>query len=305
MSAPRFSVIIVTCNRRRTLELCLGQIARQAGAAGGLEVLVVDDGSTDGTPEWLASSRWPFDLRPLRTGNSAETFGVMRARNIALLHARGEQALFLDDDMILHANAIAALSQAHALWEERGAPVAVRGWFGQRRSKGTFKLWLRALSLERYRPERERRRSAAFQALDARRDDLEPRQAPIGMLSVPRQAALAVDGFPEQAAVWGMDYEFQSRLKEKAGVRFVFEPRAYALHGPLRGDMTNKAYRKPLLEMPQGPRRGLSAYAGEDLTRYALVPTPAATRAAAPPAATTASPPPAPPASILPPMAGG
>jgi glycosyltransferase involved in cell wall biosynthesis len=270
MPAPRFSIIIVTCNRRRTLELCLGQVARQSGPAIPLEALVVDDGSTDGTPEWLASSRWPFELLPLRTGNSAGTFGVMRGRNIALLHARGRLALFLDDDMILHPGALAAMDQAHARWEGRGTPTAVRGWFGQRRSKGAFKLWLRALSLERYRPERERRRSAAFRALDDRRDDLEPRQAPIGMLSVPLAAALAVDGFPEQAAVWGMDYEFQTRLKQTAGVRFVFEPRAYALHGPLRGDMTNKAYRRPLAEMPQGPRGGLSAYAGQDLERYAL-----------------------------------
>jgi hypothetical protein len=75
-----------------------------------------------------------------------------------------------------------------------------------------------------------------------------------------------------------MDFEFQARLKSMLGLRFVFEPRAYALHGPLPGDLTNLAYRRPLSEPPAAPRRGLSAYAGEDLSRFALV-APAAARA--------------------------
>lgn len=278
MHAPRLSAIIVTCNRRRTLDLCLSQLARQSWSSETLEVLVVDDGSTDGTPDWLCVSRWPFALRAFRTGHGPEVFGVMKGRNIALLHARGDLALFLDDDMILHPDALHLIEAAHADWEARGEQVAVRGWFGQRRKKGPLHLWLRALTLSRYRPERERRRHPGFQDLEARRDDLEPRQAPIGMLSVPRQAAVKVDGFPEQAAVWGMDFEFQARLKSMLGLRFVFEPRAYALHGPLPGDLTNRAYRRPLSEPPAAPRRGLSAYAGEDLSRFALV-APAAARA--------------------------
>lgn len=55
MPAPRLSAIIVTCNRRRTLDLCLSQLARQSWGTERLEVLVVDDGSTDGTPEWLSA----------------------------------------------------------------------------------------------------------------------------------------------------------------------------------------------------------------------------------------------------------
>jgi glycosyltransferase involved in cell wall biosynthesis len=270
MPAPRVSVVIVTCNRRHTLELCLTMLARQSLGPGALEALVIDDGSTDGTPASLIRGSWPFRLTALTTGNPAEVFGVMRGRNIGLLHARGELALFLDDDMILHPDALREMTAAHDRWAARGGTVAVRGWFGQRRKKGPLRLWLRALTLSRYRPVRERRRNEKFQALDAAHDDLDVRQAPIGMLSVPLQAARRVDGFPEQGAVYGMDYEFQSRLKALAGVRFVFEPKAYALHGPLPGDMTNVAYRRPLQAPPSGPRIGLSAYVGIDPARFIL-----------------------------------
>lgn len=270
MRPPRFSIIIVTCNRRRTLALCLKHLARQSLPASDLEVLVVDDGSTDGTRDWLVQARFPFALRALETGNPADVFGVMRGRNIALLHARGDWVLFLDDDMVLHPEALGRLAREHEAWRSRGQSAAARGWFGQRRRKGPLRLWLRALSLERYSPRRERRRDERFRALLERRDDLDPRQAPIGMLSVPREAALRVDGFPEQAPLWGMDYEFQTRLKEIAGLRFVFEPLAYGLHGPLPGDSTNASYRRPLAQWPDAPRRGLSAYAGEDPGRFEI-----------------------------------
>jgi hypothetical protein len=83
--------------------------------------------------------------------------------------------------------------------------------------------------------------------------------------------------------------------------------------------MTNKAYRRPLAGIPQGPRRGLSAYAGQDLSRYALAGAPAGAPIGgvvgadspaprAPADAQVSTPPaPSPPRapSSLPPMAGG
>jgi hypothetical protein len=40
-----------------------------------------------------------------------------------------------------------------------------------------------------------------------------------------------------------MDYEFQARLVAMAGVRIVFEPEIYAIHGPLPGDVRAETYR--------------------------------------------------------------
>jgi len=270
MIRPRVSIIIVTCNRRQTLELCLRQLAAQTIGAAAFEALVVDDGSTDGTQTWLTGGSTPVRIVALSTGNPVEVFGAMRARNIGLLHARGGLVLFLDDDMILHTAALERMVAAHDRWSSRGHEVAVRGWFGQRRKKGPLRLWLRGLSLSRYRQGRELRRSARFQGLVGARDDLDVRQAPIGMLSLPLAAARAVDGFLEQGKVYGMDYEFQERLRAIAGIRFVFEPGAYGLHGPLPGDMTNTSYRRPQQEIPGGPRVGLSSYEGQDPGRFLL-----------------------------------
>ncbi|WP_346621253.1 glycosyltransferase [Blastococcus montanus] len=89
---PVVSVVIPTYNRgtvlRRTLQGVLAQTVRD------LEVLVVDDGSTDGTPELLAGCADPR-VRYLRQPRNA---GVGAARNRGLREARGEFIAFLDDD---------------------------------------------------------------------------------------------------------------------------------------------------------------------------------------------------------------
>jgi GT2 family glycosyltransferase len=59
-----------------------------------VEVVVVDDGSSDETPERLAELTDPR----LRTVRHAESRGVARARNAGIVTARGEWLAFLDDD---------------------------------------------------------------------------------------------------------------------------------------------------------------------------------------------------------------
>lgn len=106
----RVSVILPTYSRadvlERTLRAYLGQMT-----AGEHELLVVDDGSTDSTPELLANV-------------AAESAGVMRfwrqenagpaaARNRALREATGELVLFAGDDVIPEPDLIAAHLAAH------------------------------------------------------------------------------------------------------------------------------------------------------------------------------------------------
>ena len=51
------SIVIPTFNRKPILEKCLSALENQVldSSVDGYEVIVVDDGSTDGTPAWIKS----------------------------------------------------------------------------------------------------------------------------------------------------------------------------------------------------------------------------------------------------------
>ena len=86
------SVVIPTRDRWSLLSRALGSVLGQEGVE--LEVLVVDDGSTDETPARLAAMEDPR-VRVLRQSINQ---GVARARNRGIAEARGEWVAFLDDD---------------------------------------------------------------------------------------------------------------------------------------------------------------------------------------------------------------
>lgn len=85
------SVVLPTRNRSGLLAKAVGSVLRQRHRS--WELLVVDDGSSDGTPELLASIGDPR-VRVLLS----EGVGAARARNLALDAARGELVAYLDDD---------------------------------------------------------------------------------------------------------------------------------------------------------------------------------------------------------------
>lgn len=89
----RLSVVIVTCNRRAALRHTLDQLAQNPSLPhGSMEVIVVDNGSTDGTRQ--EASRDDLDITCItRTRNE----GVW-ARNHAFEVAKGQYILLIDDD---------------------------------------------------------------------------------------------------------------------------------------------------------------------------------------------------------------
>lgn len=96
MPAPFLSVIIPTYNRADKLDRCLRALQEQSLAPESFEVLVVDDGSNDATPELLKewSKKWPT-LKVVHQKNSGQ--GI--ARNKALKMAAGQIILFIGDDI--------------------------------------------------------------------------------------------------------------------------------------------------------------------------------------------------------------
>jgi glycosyltransferase involved in cell wall biosynthesis len=101
-ASPDVSVVIPTRNRCPLLEQAVSSVLAQAGVR--LELIVVDDGSDDGTAEWLGTVE-DDRLRTIRLEESGER---CHARNMGLEAAEGRFILFLDDDDLLPASALAA-----------------------------------------------------------------------------------------------------------------------------------------------------------------------------------------------------
>ena len=88
---PKVSVIIPTYNRLPLLEEAVDSVLAQGFED--MELIVVDDGSTDGTAEEM--KKYGGRVRLLQpSGNK----GASAARNKGILHARGKYIAFLDSD---------------------------------------------------------------------------------------------------------------------------------------------------------------------------------------------------------------
>ena len=114
------SVVIPTYNRRSILEKCLLALEQQVlfSELDGYEVVVVDDGSTDGTPSWLRdeASRFPH-VRMVEQ----EHGGPAEGRNRGVDNSRGDLIVFIDSDLVVTESFLACHARAlQKSWQQRG-----------------------------------------------------------------------------------------------------------------------------------------------------------------------------------------
>ena len=120
---PAVSIIVATRDRADLLSQALGTLAKAVAAATvACEVIVVDNGSTDGTPELIERLRveqpdWRFLACPAP--------GKARALNLALTGAKAELLAFTDDDVVLPENWIERLVAFFAAHPEYAAGMGV------------------------------------------------------------------------------------------------------------------------------------------------------------------------------------
>lgn len=130
----KVSVIIPVYNDEKYLKQCVESVLTQTYT--NLEIILVDDGSTDHTPEICEEYREKYDqIRVLHKKNG----GVGSSRNAGLALATGEYILFIDNDDWLEKHHIEEL---YKLAKENNADIAAGNFNIFYEDTSTFSYWL-------------------------------------------------------------------------------------------------------------------------------------------------------------------
>ena len=105
--APEFSIIVAVYNDWGPLVQCLESLRHQTDAPT-FEVIVVDDGSTDPTPEFIRTPNQGYSLTLVKQSHA----GIPASRNRGVRASQGAVLLFVDADGRLRTNCLAALHSA-------------------------------------------------------------------------------------------------------------------------------------------------------------------------------------------------
>jgi glycosyltransferase involved in cell wall biosynthesis len=117
---PDISVQICTYNRKDLILRSLDALFKQDYSADKFEIILVDDGSSDGTGEAIKALNSPCRLEYLYQENA----GLATARNKGIRAAQGEFILFVDDDIM----ASPSLLTEHVKTHRAHPDSVVRGW---------------------------------------------------------------------------------------------------------------------------------------------------------------------------------
>jgi glycosyltransferase involved in cell wall biosynthesis len=125
---PKVSVILPTHNRRHVLQRAVQSVLDQTYKD--YEIIVVNDGSTDDTANYLST----LDSKTVRSIHSDRNIGGSHARNQGIDHSNGDYIAFLDDDDAWEPN---KLEEQVSLLSTSGAGLCRTG-FNLFSRNGTF-----------------------------------------------------------------------------------------------------------------------------------------------------------------------
>jgi GT2 family glycosyltransferase len=207
---PAASIVIPTHDRLPQLQRVLEALAHQERPMDDVEVVVVSDGSSDGTDEHLARLEPPFAMVACATPNR----GPAAARNRGVELASGDLVLFLDDDVVPTTAWLGAHLDAHA----RAGDVVVIGPMVTPPG-AVLSPWVRWM---------HGRIAEQYVAMTSGRWAPTARQFFTGNASLARRHVIDAGGF-DPSFTRAEDVELAYRLDER-GLRFVFAPEAVGHH---------------------------------------------------------------------------
>jgi GT2 family glycosyltransferase len=210
MTTRAVSVVIPTFNRCQRLERVLRALEAQTCGTDAFDVVVVSDGSTDGTDDYLCQLRTPLALAVERQANA----GPAAARNRGVALATAPLVLFIDDDVVAAPELVREHLDAHT---RRPGQVVI----GPMLTPSDFRMepwvaWEQAMLAKQY----DAMVAGAFAATY--------RQFYTGNASLPRADFLEAGGFDTRFRR-AEDVELAYRLHER-GLRFEYNPRAVGWH---------------------------------------------------------------------------
>jgi GT2 family glycosyltransferase len=207
------TLIIPTHNRQEALLETLRALEAVAPPPGGLEVLVVDDGSSDGTASAVQvwARRGSLAARCLVQPNR----GAAAARNLGARQAQGKTLLFIDNDIVVGSDFVTL--HLHTLREHPGCWVIGRTVHPEQ---------VRATPFGRYRD----RRWEAFHESQLSDRVSETDGMTAANLSLPASDFLRLGGFDESYTIASCeDFELGLRAR-RAGIQVLYNPAIRAVH---------------------------------------------------------------------------
>ena len=239
---PLVSIVVPTYNRRESLRRMLDSLRQQTYPMNRFEVVVVDDGSTDGTVDGLRNFGSPYSLHVLQQAHG----GPARARNHGVASAHGTLIVFLDDDV----EPSPELIDEHVAAHQGDADVVVIGPMLPPPPEWRSPPWLRW---------HERTLMDQYRAMEAGQWECTWRQFYTANVSIPRAGFMEAGGF-DTTFLRSEDTDLADRLS-RSGVRFVFNPRAgiqhYAEHSFEK--WAHSAYQYGQYEVLMARDKGLAA----------------------------------------------
>lgn len=222
------SVIIVSWNACGFLQKCLSSL-RQWGGSLVKEIIVIDNGSSDGSPEMVVREFPGVDL--VQTG---ENLGFSRANNIGIKRASGAYLALINSDVVLHPGCFERLAEVIRADDDVGLvgpKVLDQDGCLQRTCRTLPTLWntaCRAFALDTAFP-----RWRLFSGREMRHWQHDNR-AEVEVLSgcfwlARREAVEDVGGLDERFFFYGEDTDWCKRFGD-AGWKVVFFPEATCTH---------------------------------------------------------------------------
>jgi len=225
---PEVSVIIVTWNGKRYALECLASLRQNSGTVP-VEVIVVDNKSSDGTPDEI---RRQFPSVTLICNDA--NLGFAKANNIGLAVARGRYLCLVNSDVVVPAgcieNMLSFMEQNPGIGLLGPKMLAPSGDIGHSvmRLPTVWNTLCCSLGLHTLFP--KSKRFGGFLMNGYPYDSIDDVEVLTGWFWMVRLRAFTqVGGLDEQFFMYGEDIDWSYRFR-KAGWRIVFYPESEALH---------------------------------------------------------------------------